>query len=591
LEQVADIGSEDAGGDADARADLSIHPDQWPVGEVVATCGNGLLAVVPTDYGDVYVVRVQGDHHEMGWQYGCLVGPMVVDLWWAFMTMLAESESDIASAEAADLMMGVMLDLAWEKMAPHVHPLYLEELEAIGEGAEHVGVEPPPSVQQGVGSLVGRIHTMLEVSQTHAYSQGIDEAIAFINTGASPAFFDYFADGRKQGRAGRAGDSDRRGILHTCSTFAAWGDRTADHHLLASRVLDWDTDTGIADYKLITVYVPDDGYASMTVGYAGCPMAGMSENGLAMGMVGSASVLERMEAGSGLFRMREVLEFAADLDGAVPYFTNEVGDGVNRANSIGGNVTIVWGDPAGGGAAARAVALETNAVFTGLFEGRPFPDCGHDAALYEFDEQGWLAAHLTHEQDPDRVNLEAETYEIDVDGQIRTFQVDADGEFVMVDGHYTDDPDGEPMLVGKPLGCALFRGDEAMAYGVRRWQSAAHGPWSGDGTGVMVQSGSYRHRYTVMHDMLRAYETGTEYVHDDQVVIEDNGGQPVAIGLQEGGRIAAEAAMGSNVLNVVYDATALEMLVAYESGTGDGWTPASANPYALFDLEQLVRPW
>lgn len=92
-----------------------IHPELWEVGEVEKTCGNGLLARMKTGYGDVRVLRVQGSHAEMGYQYGCLLGQAIVDLWWTFMASLAAEEDAIGSPEEADAILGLGLDLAWDQ--------------------------------------------------------------------------------------------------------------------------------------------------------------------------------------------------------------------------------------------------------------------------------------------------------------------------------------------------------------------------------------------------------------------------------------------------------------------------------------------
>ena len=41
---------------------------------------------------------------------------------------------------------------------------------------------------------------------------------------------------------------------HKCDCFAAWGPRTVDGNVRASRNLDWTKDTGISAAKIVTVY-------------------------------------------------------------------------------------------------------------------------------------------------------------------------------------------------------------------------------------------------------------------------------------------------------------------------------------------------
>ncbi|MBN1944140.1 MAG: hypothetical protein JW797_00635 [Bradymonadales bacterium] len=580
----------------DLSPEITIRPDLWTVGEVIDTCGNGLLASYQAETGRILIARLQGDHVEMGRQYGCLLGQHIVDMWWAFMESSAQQLEEFETAEQVDVAMGMALDIAYSHFEPYIPQRYQDEFDAISVGAAERGVDCHCMADEGIGQLVRRMLTILEVSQTNSFGRGIPALIEFMRNGGSPEFFEYYQASQKSAQGappeGWLEQQEReRAVMATCSYFAAWGNRTVDGHMLASRVLDWTSDMGVADYALITVYVPDDAYAYAVMGYTGIPMAGLSEHGIAVGMVGSSNVIERINSASGLIKMREGMETAANLDEAQRFFSNTIDDGLNRPNSIGANALIVWGDPAGGGADAQAIALELNGALTAVFERHPYPDCGESALVYEFTQEGLLGTVFTPESHPDLANLEAEAYEIDIEGNIRTFAVDEQEEFIRVEGHLVDDPEGLPMLTGRPLPCAVFRGDEALSYSVRRWQYASNGPWRGDGTGVMVDSGSYRNRYLVMHDMISAYETGSEYIYEDRVVIEDNEGVQVPIGLEEGSLIAREAAMDSNILWVVYDATALEFTLAYESGRGEEWTPASHNPHVQFDLMELVHPW
>jgi hypothetical protein len=63
---------------------------------------------------------------------------------------------------------------------------------------------------------------------------------------------------------------------------------------------------------------------------------------------------------------------------------------------------------------------------------------------------------------------------------------------------------------------------------------------------------------------------------------------PREIGPEEAIAIASQAAMSSNVYSVVYDCTNLVIWVAYESGTGEDWVPASENTYFRLDLADLL---
>ncbi len=82
----------------------------------------------------------------------------------------------------------------------------------------------------------------------------------------------------------------------------------------------------------------------------------------------------------------------------------------------------------------------------------------------------------------------------------------------------------------------------------------------------------------VMHDILEAYEQGTGYVHQGADWVEETG-SPTPVGLHEAEMIARAAAMGSNVMSIAYDATALSLRFSYEIGTGAEWQGAHLHEY------------
>jgi hypothetical protein len=116
------------------------------------------------------------------------------------------------------------------------------------------------------------------------------------------------------------------------------------------------------------------------------------------------------------------------------------------------------------------------------------------------------------------------------------------------------------------------------------WQLAANGPQDGDE--LLVASGSYRNRYLVMHDMLAAYESGAAYEHGGKTWIEATGASTL-VGAAQAETIARAAALSSNVMSIVYDATALRIRVSYETGTGETWEAASLHDYLEVDLAPM----
>lgn len=292
--------------------------------------------------------------------------------------------------------------------------------------------------------------------------------------------------------------------------------------------------------------------------------------------------MERLTGQPWTLKFREVLEDADDLDEAISLLAGVTTDGAIRPPTIGYNWMVGYGDPTGAGANAAAAAVENNGIVAGIMRGTTA--CKQETQVVHYAEDGTVLEVLDQSDAPDLANFEQDAIEIDGAGNPRLFQQDEAGAFVL-NGNgcpvIANDGSGAPWAVGRPLDCALFRGDEALVHAVRRWQTASNGPQGGDK--LLCDSGSYRHRYLVMHGMLEAYEKGSAYSHNDKTwVVETGSGVP--IGLAQAEQIARAAAMSSNVMSIAYDATALAVRLSYEIGTGSDWQGAHLHDYHELEL-------
>jgi hypothetical protein len=578
--------------------------DRWSVGKILDTEGCGLLAQVDASQtpwgGPFYIVRLQGTHYEMGYQHGRLVGPRVIDLWWTYMQVIA-NEAGMGSPYALDGLLGGLLDAVWDDWyAPNTPQMFHDELQGFADGMAAAGVEYGSGPETLI-KLPRRVITLIDLAMSSQLDAGdLGSIDQFIENGYTDALLAYYHVAPKDLRASLArmgrelGGMSRspragHGPLLQCSYFAAWGDRTDDGGLYMTRNMDFTEDTGIGVNAAMVVYVPDQGSAYASISWLGAALgvlAGVSREGIAIGAVGSSSPYERLNTEPALLRAREALEKARNLDDAIPFFMNAVGDGITRAPTIGFNAIVSWGDPRQDGAGAQVIAVENNGLEAALFHHHT--DCSVEESLIRYDLQG-NATLWTHAQNPDVVNTEAEAKEIDASGKVRHFQADAQGNLVLDDNGDPIEVDsgGVPIQTGYPLPCAVYRGDEAMAYGVRVHQTAANGPADG-GKGLMTRSGSWKRRYWPMYQMTKAYETGSAMQWDGAELIADHGGTPVKIGLNETELISRTAAMSSNVWDVVFDCTDLVIRVSFESGTGDTWKRAADQPgYYEIDLTKV----
>jgi hypothetical protein len=504
-------------------------------------------------------------------------------------------EAGIGNAEAMDRLVGGLMDSAWAQYEPNVPAEYLEEFQGIADGMDDAGAR---YADNDSILLPIRLITLIDLAMSSQLDiDNLSAITSFLDTGYSDALRDYYGlrapppnpevvrilrAAREMGAKGSL-----TGAPLSCSYFAAWGDRTDDGGMYATRNMDFSSDTGVSEFASVAIFVPDGGVPYASVSWVGANLGllgGISQEGLTVSAVGASSPYERIATEPALLRAREALETATTIDEALPYLDNSVGDEIVRAPTIGYNALVTWGDPRGGGADAQAVILENNGLSSGVFHHHN--DCSASPSLLRYDVAG-VPTTYTPSDLPTLVNTEGEAKEIDGDGKVRLFSHDGADYLLDAYGHYIEDPTGLPIQTGYPEDCALYRGDEAMAYGVRQHQAACNGPGNG-GDGLMIEGGSYRYRYLPMRDMTLAYAQGTAFSWEDQEVIPDNGGTPVLIGLDEIEAISRVAAMDSNVWDVVYDATDLEIRVSFESGTGESWTPAHEQPPFLhLDLDDL----
>jgi hypothetical protein len=528
----------------------------------------------------------------MGYQYGRLMGPLMEERWETYMDAL-DKEAGLSGEDTIRNIIGNVIDVAWEWFAPHVPERFHEELAGVVAGLADAGVTGP-----AMEALPRRIITMVDLAMSSQLDpRDLEAMMALLNEGVSRALREYYArptapvSPRVRKVVEQLAEVGPRRLLAPlqCSFFAAWGHRTDHGGLYATRNMDFTSDTGMHRFASIAAFVPDDGVPYVTISWVGAnlgALAGMSREGLTVSAVGASSPYERIDTEPALFRAREVLERATTLEQALAFLTNNVGDDITRAPTIGYNALVAWGDPRGGGAAASAVILENNGLSSGVF--RHHTDCSVESFLMRYEPWGEGVTH-TPASWPGLVNSEAEAVEVDAAGRPRLFAHDGTDYVRDAAGNYVEDPAGVPLRTGYPLPCALYRGDEALAHGVRLHQDACNGPAREGAPGLMLSCNSYRNRYTVMREMTEAWAAGEAWYRNEQEIIASNGGVPAPITMDGAEAVSRAAAMPENTWDVVYDATRLVLRLSYESGTGAGWLPASEQPPFLeIRLEDLL---
>jgi len=478
----------------------SAHPDSR---ETLRVAGSGFLEVYRSAVGEVPVLHVEGSPEEMGRQYGALAGDRIrrnINRMVGLFTGMGLPEAVVH----------LVLDKAWERLARHTLDRHLREMAAIAEGAREAGFD----------LSVADIQRLTAVTNFDLYRReerimemfGADIAAHFAANDAPPG--------------------------PACTMFSVWGSRTVDGKLFASRNLDWVSQTGMHEDRLVTVYKPDGFNAFVTMDYAGVvgALAGMNEKGIAFSEIGAFSASEEFDGTPWVLIARRVLEEAGSLEEGVAL--------VEQAkHTIGYNYMVADGDPDHFGTKdfrPRAAVIETN-----------FECC---ETFYEDDPKERQACWT--------------------------------------------DPGGNPVPYGLPLREAVMRADTAFGARTRALQAADNGPGNPENDGDPRKGSTYLECHVPMHDLIRAYETGRSYVYPLRGTIVLEEGAPRAIGPQEAMTIAATVAHNTekldesdwNVMSVVYAPTDLDFWVAFETRHPDGhWTNAPDSGYTAFNLAALLR--
>jgi len=469
----------------------------------VATCGKGFLEVYSSPVGDLPLLHVAGTPEEMGRQYGTLAGDKVRRNVQRMVALFTE-------AGLPEPLVNHLLDQAWKRLEPHTPDRYKREMAAMAAGAAEAGHE----------LTVEDVYRITAVTNFDLYKR--EERI-----------FEFLGE---EGAALMEQLQQAGGM--SCTLFAVWGSRTVDGKLWASRNLDWVSQTGMHEDRLVTVHRPEGLNAFVTMGYAGVigGLAGMNERGIAYSEIGAFSVREELDGTPWTLMVRQAMEEAATL---------EEGTGIiqHGKHTLGYNFMLADGDPANYNTERfrpRAAVFETN-----------FACC---ETFYEDDPKEQQA-------------------------------------------HWID-PQGNVVLYGLPMTEGVARGDMAYGATTRALQAADNGPGDPENDGDPRKGSTYVECHKPMVDMIRAYASGAEYVFAVRNAKVIESGAPRQIGVEEALTIAATVAHNTekleecdwNVMSVVYAPTDLDFWVAYESRDDSGnWKNAPDSGYIQFNLRELLN--
>ena len=480
-------------------------------GEIVARSGCAFVEKLDAPGGPLHAVHVAGTHYEMGRQIGAMLGEKIYGSFAMVQGMLGESGLPGPFVTAIG-------SRAWSFYAKHVPAVYLDELRGIADAAREAGV--PLTLEM--------LETVAAVPEFTSYWQ-MEKMLSLLmeepQEDVEPVW-----DGK-----------ERKSPPIQCSAYMAWGSRCEQGKLYGCRNLDWAKDTGMAANKCVTVYHPvgengEPGPASAVFGYIGFlgALAGINENGVALGEIGAFNERETLDGRPWHYVFREVLDTARNL--------KEACDIIAKGHFVQGYCfNIGWGDPRGFGTPAFApagVSVEVDAQYTEIL-------ADDDAR-----ERGAVA-------------------------------VGRSGETLLFDGR--------PKPYGIALKDAVVRADTAFSKTVRSGQYTDKGPAGENNSGDATQGRTWRDLYRPISLAIRSLTEGLPF--------EDAKGRWARYAAPGPAHpmTAAEAmeicaAAGDNkdnVISIFYDATALEASVAFETGSADTWRPAAQAGYTRLKLAEV----
>jgi len=290
-----------------------------------------------------YLLDLHGSRFQIGYDYAALLHKETSDLMTLFMNSMFSEEDQI--------ILTVFIDYCWDSFLSEYTPQeYLDELAGMQQYHKEHGGDLATS-----DAVARRFYTLANMP---ADSQNI---IAMLEQELEGDWPDWLKETVNEVI------KLLEKYIHGCDAYGVWGPRTKGGFLYSSRNLDWNTNTGIDKYKLVTFYhITDPKYpqvsgVSSSLGFAAGlgALAGMSSSGLSVSEMNLDNSDVTFSGPPFPLRLRYILEYGKDLQSAISLWKST--NNTNSFNFLIGSASDALSKNNG------AYALETMMGYSAIF--------------------------------------------------------------------------------------------------------------------------------------------------------------------------------------------------------------------------------